>query len=262
MSTLTDTTPARVIRTVRGRPTSDGAGVKLTRVIGGPDLPDLDPFLLLDEFGTDKAEDYIAGFPEHPHRGFETVTYMLDGRMRHRDNHGNEGLLTPGAVQWMTAGRGLVHSEMPEQESGRMRGFQLWVNLPAREKMTAPKYQEFAPDRIPVAKPAAGVEVKVIAGRVGDVQGPISQPATDPVYLDIALDAGKAWEYARPLDTHEMGVLGGGEVLRVRAGSRPARVILVAGRPLREPVMRHGPFVMNTRQELMQAFVDFQEGRF
>ena len=286
MSTLTDTTPARVIRTVRGRPTSDGAGVKLTRVIGGPDLPDLDPFLLLDEFGTDKAEDYIAGFPEHPHRGFETVTYMLDGRMRHRDNHGNEGLLTPGAVQWMPAGRGLVHSEMPEQESGRMRGFQLWVNLPAREKMTAPKYQEFAPDRIPVAKPAAGVEVKVIAGRVGDVQGPISQPATDPVYLDIALDAGKAWEYAlpaghnafayvfegaltvgegdeaRPLDTHEMGVLGGGEVLQVRAGSRPARVILVAGRPLREPVMRHGPFVMNTRQELMQAFVDFQEGRF
>ena len=286
MSTLTDTTPARVIRTVRGRPTSDGAGVKLTRVIGGPDLPDLDPFLLLDEFGTDKAEDYIAGFPEHPHRGFETVTYMLDGRMRHRDNHGNEGLLTPGAVQWMTAGRGLVHSEMPEQESGRMRGFQLWVNLPAREKMTAPKHQEFAPDRIPVAKPAAGVEVKVIAGRVGDVQGPISQPATDPVYLDIALDAGKAWEYAlpaghnafayvfegaltvgegdeaRPLDTHEMGVLGGGEVLQVRAGSRPARVIVVAGRPLREPVMRHGPFVMNTRQELMQAFVDFQEGRF
>ena len=286
MSTLTDTTPARVIRTVRGRPTSDGAGVKLTRVIGGPDLPDLDPFLLLDEFGTDKAEDYIAGFPEHPHRGFETVTYMLDGRMRHRDNHGNEGLLTPGAVQWMTAGRGLVHSEMPEQESGRMRGFQLWVNLPAREKRTAPKYQEFAPDRIPVAKPAAGAEVKVIAGRVGDVQGPISQPATDPVYLDIALDAGKAWEYAlpaghnafayvfegaltvgegdeaRPLDTHEMGVLGGGEVLQVRAGSRPARVIVVAGRPLREPVMRHGPFVMNTRQELMQAFVDFQEGRF
>ena len=286
MSTLTDTTPARVIRTVRGRPTSDGAGVKLTRVIGGPDLPDLDPFLLLDEFGTDKAEDYIAGFPEHPHRGFETVTYMLDGRMRHRDNHGNEGLLTPGAVQWMTAGRGLVHSEMPEQESGRMRGFQLWVNLPAREKMTAPKYQEFAPDRIPVAKPAAGVEVKVIAGRVGDVQGPISQPATDPVYLDIALDAGKAWEYAlpaghnafayvfegaltvgegdeaRPLDTHEMGVLGGGEVLQVRAGSRPVRVIVVAGRPLREPVMRHGPFVMNTRQELVQAFVDFQEGRF
>jgi redox-sensitive bicupin YhaK (pirin superfamily) len=286
MNTLTDTTPARVIRTIRGRPTSDGAGVKLTRVIGGPDLPDLDPFLLLDEFGTDKAEDYLAGFPEHPHRGFETVTYMLDGRMRHRDNHGNEGLLTPGAVQWMTAGRGLVHSEMPEQESGRMRGFQLWVNLPARDKMTAPKYQEFAPEKIPVAHPAEGIDVKVIAGAVGDTQGPISQPATDPVYLDIALQPGHAWEYtlpvghnafayvfegavtvgegdeARPLDTHEMGVLGGGDTLQVRAGSQPARLILVAGRPLREPVMRHGPFVMNTRQELMQAFVDFQEGRF
>ncbi|WP_296279996.1 pirin family protein [Pseudoxanthomonas sp.] len=286
MSTLTDTTPARVIRTIRGRPTSDGAGVKLTRVIGGPDLPDLDPFLLLDEFGTDKAEDYLAGFPEHPHRGFETVTYMLDGRMRHRDNHGNEGLLTPGAVQWMTAGRGLVHSEMPEQESGRMRGFQLWVNLPAHEKMTAPKYQEFAPEKIPVAHPANGIEVKVIAGSVGDTRGPISQPATDPVYLDIALQPGRAWDYklpvghnafayvfegavtvgegeeARALDTHEMGVLGGGDTLQVRAGNQPARLILVAGRPLREPVMRHGPFVMNTRQELMQAFVDFQEGRF
>lgn len=285
-TTPTDTSPARVIRTIRGRPTSDGAGVKLTRVIGGPDLPDLDPFLLLDEFGTDKAEDYIAGFPEHPHRGFETVTYMLDGRMRHRDNHGNEGLLTPGAVQWMTAGRGLVHSEMPEQESGRMRGFQLWVNLPGRDKMTAPKYQEFAPEKIPVAHPARGVAVKVIAGAVGDTVGPISQPATDPVYLDIALEPGQAWDYALPpghnafayvfegavtvgegdaaraLDTHEMGVLGGGEALQVRAGRQAARLILVAGRPLREPVMRHGPFVMNTRQELMQAFVDFQEGRF
>ncbi len=286
MNTPTDTKPARVIRTIRGRPTSDGAGVKLTRVIGGPDLPDLDPFLLLDEFGTDKAEDYLAGFPEHPHRGFETVTYMLDGRMRHRDNHGNEGLLTPGAVQWMTAGRGLIHSEMPEQESGRMRGFQLWVNLPSRDKMTAPKYQEFAPDQIPVTHPAEGVEVKVIAGVVGDTAGPISQPATDPVYLDIALQPGQAWDYtlpdghnafayvfegavtvgegdaARALETHEMGVLGGGDGLSVRAGRQPARLILVAGRPLREPVMRHGPFVMNTKQELMQAFVDFQEGRF
>ncbi|MBE2293136.1 MAG: pirin family protein, partial [Xanthomonadaceae bacterium] len=145
MNTPIDTAPARLLRKVRGTATSDGAGVRLTRVIGGHELPDLDPFLLLDEFGTDRAEDYIAGFPSHPHRGFETVTYMLDGRMRHRDNHGNEGLLTPGSVQWMTAGRGLVHSEMPEQESGRMRGFQLWVNLPARDKMTAPRYQEFAP---------------------------------------------------------------------------------------------------------------------
>ena len=278
--------PARISRKVRGQAASDGAGVKLTRVIGGAELPDLDPFLLLDEFGTDRAEDYIAGFPSHPHRGFETVTYMLDGRMRHKDNHGNEGLLTPGSVQWMTAGRGLVHSEMPEQESGRMRGFQLWVNLPAREKMTDPKYQEFAPENIPVATPAPGVTVKVIAGAVGDVVGPIAQPATDPVYLDVGLDAGKAWQYALPeghnafayvfegavtlgegedaraLESKEMAVLGGGDLLQLRAGSRDARLIVVAGRPLREPVMRHGPFVMNTKQELMQAFVDFQEGRF
>ncbi|MEI4517000.1 MULTISPECIES: pirin family protein [unclassified Stenotrophomonas] len=283
---MSSPTPVRVQRTIRGMATSDGAGVRLTRVIGGPSLPDLDPFLLLDEFGTDRAEDYIAGFPSHPHRGFETVTYMLDGRMRHKDNHGNEGLLTPGSVQWMTAGRGLVHSEMPEQESGQMRGFQLWVNLPARDKMTDPKYQEFAPDRIPLAQPAPGVQVKVIAGQVGDTVGPIVQPATDPLYLDVQLDAGTAWDYvlpeghnafayvfgggltigdgddARPVDRQEMAVLDGGQLLQLRAGAGGARLILVAGRPLREPVMRHGPFVMNTRQELMQAFVDFQEGRF
>ena len=281
----------RVVRKVRGRAASDGAGVKLTRVIGGPELPDLDPFLLLDEFGTDRAEDYIAGFPDHPHRGFETVTYMLDGRMRHRDNHGNEGLLVPGAVQWMTAGRGLVHSEMPEQESGRMRGFQLWVNLPGRDKMCAPRYQEFAPGRIPVAHPAAGVEVRVVAGELPGadgqpVRGPIEQPATSPLYLDVLLDAGVSWEHrlpeghnafayvfegeavvgageeARTVGTQELAVLGGGDLLRLEAAGGAARVLLVAGRPLREPVARHGPFVMNTRQELMQAFVDFQEGRF
>jgi len=286
MSDTATATPARIQRSVRGRPASDGAGVKLTRVIGSPELPDLDPFLLLDEFGTDKAEDYLAGFPSHPHRGFETVTYMLDGRMRHKDNHGNEGLLTPGSVQWMTAGRGLIHSEMPEQESGRMRGFQLWVNLPARDKMTEPKYQEYPPERIPVATPATGVTVKVIAGRVGEVVGPIVQPATDPLYLDIELAPGTAWQYrlpedhsafayafegaatvgegddARALESQQLAVLGGGSDLHLRAGSAGARLILVAGRPLREPVMRHGPFVMNTKQELMQAFVDFQEGRF
>jgi len=284
--TTTQQTHARIARKIRGSATSDGAGVKLTRVIGGAELPDLDPFLLLDEFGTDRAEDYIAGFPSHPHRGFETVTYMLDGRMRHKDNHGNDGLLTPGSVQWMTAGRGLIHSEMPEQQSGRMRGFQLWVNLPARDKMTAPRYQEFAPGQIPVAHPAPGVEVKVIAGSVGEVAGPIVQPATDPLYLDITLSPGTAWDYALPdghsafayafegsatvgdgvdarvLERQEMAVLGGGDVLRLAAGAQGARLILVAGRPLREPVMRHGPFVMNTKQELMQAFVDFQEGRF
>src|SRR5215468_6177650 len=189
-----------VRKVVKGMPTSDGAGVKLRRVIGQPQLPDLDPFLMLDEFGTDRAEDFIAGFPDHPHRGFETVTYMLDGRMRHRDNHGNEGVLVPGSVQWMTAGRGLVHSEMPEQQEGRMRGFQLWLNLPAREKMTAPKYQEFGPERIPIAAPATGVTVKVIAGQVAGVSGPISQPATDPTYLDLALEPRARFAATVPAD--------------------------------------------------------------
>ena len=288
----TSSTASRVVRrVVKGMPTSDGAGVKLRRVIGQPQLPDLDPFLMLDEFGTDRAEDYIAGFPDHPHRGFETVTYMLDGRMRHRDNHGNEGVLVPGSVQWMTAGRGLVHSEMPEQQEGRMRGFQLWLNLPAREKMTSPKYQEFGPERIPVATPAPGVTVKVIAGQVDGVAGPISQPATDPTYLDIALEPGVEFTQSLPtnyaaflyvfegtlevgdsaeasvLRTHELGVLGEGGQIRLKGltagtGGKFARAILVAGRPLREPVAKYGPFVMNTREELQQAFEDFQRGRF
>lgn len=286
MSAIDPIRYARIARKVRGTPASDGAGVKLTRVIGGGELPDLDPFLLLDEFGTDKAEDYLAGFPDHPHRGFETVTYMLDGRIRHRDNHGNEGLLVSGGVQWMTAGRGVVHSEMPEQEEGRMRGFQLWVNLPAKDKMTDPRYQEFPPEQLPVVAPADGVTVKLIAGEVDGTRGPISQPATDPVYLDIELAPGAQWlhalpeghnafayafegaltlgegEDARPLAAQEMAVLGGGDMLRLQAGDAGARLILVAGRPLREPVARYGPFVMNTKQEIMQAFVDFQEGRF
>jgi redox-sensitive bicupin YhaK (pirin superfamily) len=285
------TASRRVRQLVKGMPTSDGAGVKLRRVIGQPQLPDLDPFLMLDEFGTDRAEDYIAGFPDHPHRGFETVTYMLDGRMRHRDNHGNEGVLVPGSVQWMTAGRGLVHSEMPEQQAGRMRGFQLWLNLPARDKMTAPKYQEFGPERIPVAVPAGGVTAKVIAGRVADVAGPIFQPATDPTYLDVALEPGATFVQPVPADyaaflyvfegtvrvgsepgatlvrTHELAVLVEGDEIRVTGASagadgKSARAILVAGRPLREPVAKYGPFVMNTREELQQAFADFQTGKF
>jgi hypothetical protein len=279
-----ETRSRAVARVVHGVPTSDGAGVKLRRVIGQPGLAELDPFLLLDEFGTDKADDYIAGFPEHPHRGFETVTYMLDGRMRHRDNHGHEGVLVPGSVQWMTAGRGIVHSEMPEQQEGRMRGFQLWLNLPARDKMTAPKYQEFGPDRIPVATPGKGVSVKVIAGRVGEVVGPISQPATDPTYLDIALDDGAQYVHTLP-DQHsvflyvyegamrvgespvkagDLAVLGEGAEIRL-TGTSPghvSRAILVAGHPLHEPVARYGPFVMNTREQIMQAVDDFQKGRF
>ena len=273
-----------VARLVRGMPTSDGAGVKLTRVIGQPQLADLDPFLMLDEFGTDNPGDYIAGFPDHPHRGFETVTYMLDGRMRHRDNHGHEGVLVPGSVQWMTAGRGIVHSEMPEQQEGRMRGFQLWINLPARDKMTAPRYQEFGPQKIPQVELEAA-RVKVIAGSVGGVAGPIVQPATDPTYLDVELapasvfthtlpagHAAFAYVYegsvligegdsAKTANTHELAVLTDGGPVRLE-GQSSARVILVAGRPLHEPVAKYGPFVMNTREELMQAFEDFQKGRF
>ncbi|HUK03223.1 MAG TPA: pirin family protein [Steroidobacteraceae bacterium] len=280
-----------VSRVVRGMPTSDGAGVKLTRVIGQPQLSELDPFLLLDEFGTDNPGDYIAGFPEHPHRGFETVTYMLDGRMRHRDNHGHEGILGPGSVQWMTAGRGIVHSEMPEQQEGRMRGFQLWLNLPARDKMTEPKYQEYGPEKIPLAQPSSGVTVRVIAGEVGDTVGPIRQPATDPTYLDIELAPGALYAHALPeehsaflyvyegsalvgpesnrsrVGTHDLAVLGAGSGVQIQApqavsGSAPTRAILVAGRPLKEPVARYGPFVMNTREELIRAFDDLQQGRF
>jgi redox-sensitive bicupin YhaK (pirin superfamily) len=278
-------TPRKVSRIIRGEATSDGAGVRLTRVIGGRALPDLDPFLLLDEFGTDRPEDYIAGFPDHPHRGFETVTYMIDGRMRHRDNHGNEGLLVPGAVQWMTAGRGIVHSEMPEQEHGRMRGFQLWVNLPAREKMSAPRYQEFGPERIAVVEAAPGARAKVIAGELAGIRGAIDQPATDPLYLDLELDEAAQVELPVPdghtafvyvyegavelggavgetgLEAGQLATLTDGDGLVLRA-ARASRLIVVAGRPLNEPVARYGPFVMNTRAELQQAFSDYQAGRF
>jgi hypothetical protein len=274
--------PRGVVAVIRGVPTSDGAGVKLTRVIGQRALPDLDPFLMLDEFGSEKGADYIGGFPDHPHRGFETVTYMLDGRMRHGDNKGHSGLLVSGSVQWMTAGRGIVHSEMPEQEDGLMRGFQLWVNLPAKDKMCAPRYQEYAPEKIPVVEPAAGVKVKVIAGEVGGVRGPVGGVATDPTYLDIALEKGASFSHALPKDhnafayvfegaamvgikeieTRQLAVLSLGESFEVKADEKPARLILVAGKPLREPVAKHGPFVMNTPEEIHQAIADFQAGKF
>jgi redox-sensitive bicupin YhaK (pirin superfamily) len=273
--------PRRVVAVIRGIPTSDGDGVKLTRVIGQRALPDLDPFLMLDEFGSEKGADYIGGFPDHPHRGFETVTYMLDGRMRHGDNKGHSGLLVPGSVQWMTAGRGLVHSEMPEQEDGLMRGFQLWLNLPAKDKMCEPRYQEFAPEKIPVAQPAAGVSVKVIAGEVAGIEGPIGGIATDPTYLDISLEKGAKFTHVLPkehnafayvfegaamvgikaVEKSELAVLSQGEVFEVAADAQPARLILVAGRPLREPVAKYGPFVMNTAEEIQQAIADYQAGR-
>jgi redox-sensitive bicupin YhaK (pirin superfamily) len=271
-----------VTRVVTATPASDGAGVKLNRLIATPGLPDLDPFLLLDEFGSESASDYIAGFPDHPHRGFETVTYMLAGRMRHQDNHGHSGLLVSGSVQWMTAGRGIVHSEMPEQESGLMRGFQLWVNLPARDKMKAPRYQEFAPDAIPTAEPARGVRAKVIAGTIDGVTGPVEGIAVAPLYADLELAPDSTVDLPVPaghaafvyvyegsakvggtvLPQRRLGVLGDGDALAIVGGAAGARLILVAGKPLNEPIARYGPFVMNTRDEIVQAVEDFQAGRF
>jgi redox-sensitive bicupin YhaK (pirin superfamily) len=276
-------TERRILRRIRGIDTADGAGVKLKRIIGQPGLDMLDPFLLLDEFRSDSADDYIAGFPEHPHRGFETVTYMLAGHMRHGDNHGNRGDLVPGSVQWMTAGRGIVHSEMPQQENGLMWGFQLWVNLPASDKLTAPRYQDIAPERIPVVHPSDGVTVKLIAGEFGGASGPVAGIATAPVYLDIALEPGAQVEIPLPETHHafayvfdgsdaqvageklarsELAVLSAGGRVRLGGREAPARVLLVAGRPLGESVARYGPFVMNTPEEIQQAFADFRAGRF
>jgi len=249
----TPTAERRVVAAIRGRPASDGAGVKLTRVIGQPALPDLDPFLMLDEFGSDKGADYIGGFPDHPHRGFETVTYMLAGRMRHGDNQGNVGLLRPGSVQWMTAGRGIIHSEMPEQEEGLMQGFQLWVNLPAKDKMTKPRYQDIDPENIPVVERPDGTKVKVLVGTFDGVSGPVNKVATDPLYLDIALPAGvkasvpveaehNAFAYvfegtarigseAQLVERGQLAVLSLGDAVTVEGGPQGGRRPGSAGRP-------------------------------
>ena len=284
MNAIVENPPRSVNRVVRGMPTSDGAGVKMLRVIGQPQLQNLDPFLMLDAFGSDKAGDYIAGFPDHPHRGFETVTYMLAGRMQHKDNKGNSGDLGPGSVQWMTAGRGIVHSEMPLQESGRMAGFQLWVNLPAADKMCTPRYQDIPSADVPVVTDSGGASVKIIAGSLGDTAGPINGIATDPVYLDVTLPANSRFSYAIPAghtafayvfegevgfgepatvvrETH-LAVLSDGARVLASAGAAPARFILLAGRPLGEPIVQYGPFVMNTADEIRQAITDFQAGRF
>ncbi len=270
---------------INGQATSDGAGVRLYRVIGGPGLPDLDPFLLLDEFVSDDPGDYLAGFPDHPHRGFETVTYMLAGRMRHGDNQGNSGLLEAGSVQWMTAGRGIVHSEMPEQENGLMWGFQLWVNLPARNKLCPPRYQDIPPRDIPLVTLPGGGRVRVIAGRLGEVAGPVHGIDAEPRYFDVELPAGSslslplpdthtAFVYCydggvtiggdrpTPLERRRLAVLGAGDTLTLAAPGAAARALVVAGRPFAEPVARYGPFVMNTREEIMAAIDDLRSGRF
>jgi redox-sensitive bicupin YhaK (pirin superfamily) len=285
---LTGASLRTVSRVVRGRPTTDGAGVELTRVIGQPKLPMLDPFLLLDAFRSDRPDDYIAGFPPHPHRGFETVTYLLAGRMRHRDNAGNEGVIEPGGIQWMTAARGIVHSEMPEQQDGLLEGFQLWVNLPAEHKMDPPGYQEHAAPAIPVEEREGGGVVRVVAGRTArGTVGPVVQPLTEPLYLDVELPPGGLFEERLPahhnafayvvsgtleaedgdggearLGRDDLAVLSHGERASLRAGGDGARFLLVAGRPLQEPVARGGPFVMNTQAEIRQAFADYEAGRF
>lgn len=275
-----------VERLATGAAVSDGAGVKLLRVLTADLQRRLDPFLMLDEFRSDNPDDYLAGFPNHPHRGFETVTYMLAGRMRHRDNAGHEGLLTAGGVQWMTAGRGIVHSELPEQEDGLMHGFQLWVNLPARDKMTAPTYQDLPAERIPSYRTDHGVAVKVIAGESEGVRGAIQRQATAPLYLDLELPPGamhtvaipashNAFAYVyqgqlelgqrgQPVNARQLAVLSNtpgadGVLLHSAEG---ARLLLVAGQPLHEPIAQWGPFVMNRREEIETALDDFRNGRF
>ncbi len=275
-------TPRPVTRLVTGRAVSDGAGVRLTRVIGTPELDHVDPFLMLDEFRSDDPGDYLAGFPDHPHRGFETVTYMLAGAMRHADHAGNSGHLRAGSVQWMTAGRGIVHSEMPEQEDGLMWGFQLWVNLPARDKLCPPRYQDIAPERIPQVEAPGGARVRVVAGQAFGARGPVEGIVTEPLYLDVALPAGATFElplpaehaacaYAfegagslagQPVGRGQMAVLGEGDGLAAAAGTEGLRFLVLAGRPLREPIARYGPFVMNTEAEIRQALRDLQQGTF
>jgi redox-sensitive bicupin YhaK (pirin superfamily) len=285
MSTVRSDTGVRELATATpGRPASDGDGVRMTRIIGTPELNMLDPFLLLDAFGSDQPQDYIGGFPSHPHRGFETVTYLLAGRMRHKDNAGNEGVIEPGGVQWMTAGRGIVHSEMPEQENGLLQGFQLWVNLPARAKMTTPGYQEYPPEGVPLERRDDGTLVRVVAGTTSaGTTGAVHNDWVKPTYLDVTLPAGIDFEQPvglednaflyvieggltvgsdqKPLAQGTLGILGPGDRVRVRA-EKGARFLLVSAQPLNEPVARGGPFVMNTREEIAQAFEDYRHNRF
>lgn len=287
MSTTPLLQPRAVERLIVGQPTSDGAGVKLTRVLTNTLQRRLDPYLMLDALGSDTPGDYIAGFPEHPHRGFETISYMLEGRMRHRDSAGNEGMIADGGVQWMTAGRGVIHSELPEQQQGRMEGFQLWLNLPAKDKMRAPWYRDIPSEAIPEFD-LDGVHVRVIAGASHGVTGAVQREGTEPLYLDLHFAPGARFEQRLP-DTHNafvyvyrgelqfdsgcrvppqrMAILAntpGSDGVRLQAagtvGDAPTRVLLIAGRPLNEPIAQYGPFVMNTQAELMQAVRDFQTG--
>ena len=272
--------PRDAERLVSGMPTSDGAGVKLTRVLTRPLQRRLDPFLMLDAFGTDRREDYIGGFPDHPHRGFETVTYMIAGRMRHRDSAGHEGLLQSGGAQWMTAGRGVIHSELPEQDDGRMEGFQLWLNLPAREKMRDPWYRDIQSEEIPEFT-TTGATVRVLAGISHGVAGAVQREATEPLYLDVHLSAGARFAQEMPNEHNafvyvyrgavrigdtgvpagRMAILRNGGDGVTLAAHEPSRALLIAGQPLNEPIVQHGPFVMNRQEEIIQAVQDYQAGR-
>lgn len=270
----------QVERVVNGLKSSDGDGVQLTRVIGSDELSMLDPFLLFDAFESNNADDYIGGFPSHPHRGFETVTYLLAGRMRHKDSEGREGVIEPGGVQWMTAGRGIIHSEMPEQENGLLHGFQLWVNLPASDKMTAPAYQEFSASQVTLEHHKNGTEIRVIAGKTNKgSQGPIVNNYVHPLYLDVSLPAEQSFEQnidqhdnafiyviegeltigkaSQRVKSHQLAVMSAGDLIQLHANKK-SRFMLASARPLNEPVVRGGPFVMNTKQELLQAFADFR----
>jgi quercetin 2,3-dioxygenase len=279
----TPTINRTVQQIITGKPAIDGAGVELVRVIGQPAMMELDPFLMLDAFRSDNPNDYIGGFPAHPHRGFETVTYLLNGRLRHKDNAGNEGLIEPGGIQWMTAGRGIIHSEMPEQQDGLLAGFQLWINLPASDKMTAPAYQEHTAAEIPHEE-RPGTIIRVITGTTSNgTVGPVSQPLTDPVFLDVSLEAGSSFAEAIPeshsafiyvidgevnignsklknIQRDQLAVLVEGNQTSLSTNSG-ARFLLVAGKPLKEPIVRAGPFVMNTHAEIKQAFNDYQSGQ-
>ena len=276
--------PRDVERLVAGQPTTDGAGVKLNRLLTQPLQRRLDPFLMLDHFGSENPDDYVAGFPDHPHRGFETITYMLQGRIRHRDSAGNEGLVADGGVQWMTAGRGVIHSELPEQREGRMAGFQLWLNLPASEKLREPWYLDVQGTDVPQYE-CDGVTVRVIAGESHGVAGAVQREVTEPLYLDLHLAPGARFEQTLPAESNafvyvyesarqfdsgclqpegRMAILAntpGSDGVRLQAGDQPTRAILVAGKPLGEPIAQYGPFVMNTEAELRQAVRDFQAGR-
>ncbi|MFT5521970.1 MAG: redox-sensitive bicupin YhaK (pirin superfamily) [Enterobacterales bacterium] len=284
METVQMSNIREVKQVVNGLKASDGDGVQLTRIIGSPDLNTLDPFLLLDAFGSDQPQDYIGGFPSHPHRGFETVTYMLAGKMRHKDNAGNEGVIEPGGVQWMTAGKGIIHSEMPEQEDGLLAGFQLWVNLPAKDKMTEPKYQERTAKEIHQEVRDDGSKLKVIAGKTGQgTEGVIKNDFVNPIYWDIELPAKvnftdvvteghnafiyviegqvKIGNTGNQISSGQLAVLDDGNQVSI-ISEVASRFLLIAGKPIGEPIERAGPFVMNTKAEIQQAFHDYKSGQF